>query len=107
MSLACQISLPRWYRTIYCYKTLFSEVETTSVQGAIITACTVIVVGGLVNLGIILAMAPVAVTAHTKDAMNIEAIVQVLPTEVREEVRFDEQQDRMDAIRPRRSLIAR
>jgi len=86
---------------------LISEVDTNSVQGAIITACTVIVIGGFVNLGIILAVAPSAVTADAKDAMNIEAIVQVLPTEVREEERFDEQDDRMDAIRPRRSLIAR
>ena len=96
------LALPRqpssWYRT------LISEVEISSVQGAIITASTIIVVGGLLNLGIVLATAPIA-TPVTRDAINIEATVHVLPNQVTEEDRFDEQEDRIDAVRPHRSLV--
>ena len=97
------LALPRqpssWYRT------LISEVEISSVQGAIITAGTIIVVGGLLNLGIVLAAAPIEATPVAKDAINIEATVQVLPNQVTEEDRFDEQEDRIDAVRPHRSLV--
>ncbi len=97
------LALPRqpssWYRT------LISEVEISSVQGAIITASTIIVVGGLLNLGIVLAAAPIAAVPVAKDAINIEATVQVLPNQVTEEDRFDEQEDRIDAVRPHRSLV--
>ena len=86
------------------YRTLISEVEISSVQGAIITAGTIIVVGGLLNLGIVLATAPIA-TPVTRDTINIEATVQVLPNQVTEEDRFDEQEDRIDAVRPHRSLV--
>ncbi len=88
------------------YKTLISEVDISTVQGAIITACTILVVGGLMNLGIILAMAPIAAIPRTTNTIDIEAIVQAIPTEVADEDRFDAQEDRIDAIRPRRSLIA-
>jgi len=86
-------------------KALISEAEITSVRGVIIAACTIIIVGGLVNLGLVLAVAPMAATPHAKDAINIEAIVQVLPNQVTEEDGLDEQEDRIDAIRPRRSLV--
>ena len=88
------------------YKTLISEVDISTVHGAIITACTILAVGGLMNLGIILAVAPMAAIPRAKDTINVEAIVQVLPSEVADEDRFDAQEDRIDALRPRRSLIA-
>jgi len=90
----------------FSYKTLISGVEINTVQGAIITACTIIVVGGLMNLSILLAVAPMAAIPRAKDTINVEAIVQVLPSEVADEDRFDTQEDRIDALRPRRSLIA-
>ena len=88
------------------YKTLISEVDINTVHGAIITACTILAVGGLMNLGIILAVAPMAAIPRAKDTINVEAIVQVLPREVADEDRFDAQEDRIDALRLRRSLIA-
>ena len=91
----------------FSYKTLISKAEINSVRGAIVAACTILVVGGLMNLGIILAVAPMAAIPRTTDAINIEAIVQAIPTEVMDEDRFDAQEDRIDAIRPRLSLIAR
>ena len=88
------------------YKTLISEVDINTVHGAIITACTILAVGGLMNLGIILAVAPMAAIPRAKDTINVEATVQVLPSKVGDEDRFDAQEDRIDALRPRRSLIA-
>ena len=99
------LALPR--QPSHWYRILISEVEINSLQGAIITAGTIIVVGGLVNLGIVLAVAPIAATSPAKDAMDVEAIVPVLPNELREDGRFDEQEDRTDAIRPRRFLVTR
>ena len=89
----------------FSYKALISKAEINSVRGVIIAACTIIIVGGLVNLGIVLAVAPMGATPYAKDAINIEAIVQVLPNQVTEEDGFDEKEDRIDAIRPRRSLV--
>ena len=91
----------------FSYKTLISKAEINSVRGAIVAACTILVVGGLMNLGIILAMAPIAAIPRTTNTIDIEAIVQAIPTEVADEDRFDAQEDRIDTIRPRRSLITR
>ncbi len=101
MDLAHQVRPTDWYRL------LVSEVDINTVQGAAITAGTVIVVGGLVSLGIVLALAPIAATSRVQDGTNMEAVVQVLPIEVREDEAFDKQDDRIDAIRPRRSLVVR
>ena len=101
MSLALQLQPSCWY------KTLVSEVEINTVPGAINSACTIMVVGSLVNIGIILAVAPIATTTGTQDAMHIEAIVQAMPIQVTDKEWIDLQDDRIDAIRPRHSLIGR
>jgi len=77
------------------------------VRGAIIAACTILIVGGLMNLGILLAVAPIAAIPRTTNATDIEAIVQAMPIEVTDEDRLDAQEDRIDALRPRRFVVAR